>query len=161
MIAALVAAVLLAAGFPAAQATPEHGGYLDPQNTQWANPNRALTPGAIASRDIRVVCDPFYTDRHGRIGPRLALAVFDRYGVHAQQRAAYEIVHLIAAELGGADTVENLYPVRKAMLTKDSSAADAKTHVDRLLRTRVCSGEMQLDEAQRREVAGWQRAIEF
>jgi hypothetical protein len=63
-------------------------------------PNPKLTPGRIAERD---------NDRVG-VTLKLEQQVFARYRLPWSRRAEFKIDHLIPLELGGAETIDNLWP---------------------------------------------------
>jgi hypothetical protein len=63
-------------------------------------PNPKLTPGRIARTD---------KDRAG-ITLKLEQKVFARYRLPWERRREFKIDHLIPTELGGADTLDNLWP---------------------------------------------------
>lgn len=63
-------------------------------------PNPKLTPGRVAQGD---------KDRGG-VTAEMEQKVFARYRLPWSSRAAFKIDHLIPVELGGADTIDNLWP---------------------------------------------------
>jgi hypothetical protein len=74
------------------------------------------------------------------------------YGFQGQRLADYELDHLIAVELGGAQAdIANLWP---APWTGDGSARQ-KDVVENFLRREVCRWAMQLSEAQRQIATDW------
>jgi hypothetical protein len=70
---------------------------------------------------------------------------------YPQPRGAYEVDHLIPLELGGDNTIANLWP----------EAADPvpgfheKDKVENYLHRQVCSGAMGLTDAQRQIASDW------
>lgn len=107
-----------------------------------ALPRPALTPGAARPLSAAVVCGtPWGADRrHVTQGMRRRVA--RAYGIDWAQRGRYEFDHLIPRELGGADTVENLWP-------QPWAEARLKDRQENRLHRAVCSGRISLAEAQR------------
>jgi hypothetical protein len=71
--------------------------------------------------------------------------VFARYRLPWERRAEFKIDHLIPRELGGADTIDNLWP---QSLRVKPYAADRKEILTELLIEKVRSGRMTLADAQ-------------
>lgn len=111
-------------------------------------PDPACTPGAIATTDLPVVCR---TSTRGRrhVSRDVRRHVFVAYGLSPDQpQGAYEIDHLIPLELGGSNTLANLWP-------QPAPAFHDKDRAEDTLHNRVCSGKMTLDEAQRMMATDW------
>jgi hypothetical protein len=98
-------------------------------------PKPKLTPGRVAKSDKE------------RAGVSLAMEqkVFARYRLPWASRAAFRIDHLIPVELGGADTIDNLWP---QSLRARPYGADRKELLAEVLRLKVARGQMSLEEAQ-------------
>jgi hypothetical protein len=98
-------------------------------------PKPKLTPGRVAKSDKE------------RAGVSLAMEqkVFARYRLPWASRAAFKIDHLIPVELGGADTIDNLWP---QSLRARPYGADRKELLAEVLRLKVARGQMTLEEAQ-------------
>ena len=63
-------------------------------------PNPKLTPGRVARTD----------KERGGVTTKTEQKVFARYRLPWTRRAEFKIDHLVPLELGGADTVDNLWP---------------------------------------------------
>jgi hypothetical protein len=98
-------------------------------------PKPKLTPGRVAKSDKE------------RAGVSLAMEqkVFARYRLPWASRAAFKIDHLIPVELGGADTIDNLWPQSRRARPY---GADRKELLAEVLRLKVARGQMTLEEAQ-------------
>lgn len=105
-------------------------------------PNRKLTPGKIAERD---------KDRGG-VSLKMEQKVFARYRLPWSRRAEFKIDHLIPLELGGADTIDNLWP---QSLRAKPYGPDRKELLAELLVTRVRAGQMTLAQAQEEISRDW------
>ena len=98
-------------------------------------PNPRLTPGRIAERD---------KDRGG-VTVKMEQKVFARYRLPWSRRAEFKIDHLIPLELGGADTIDNLWP---QSLRIKPYGADRKELLTELLLQRIRTGRMTIAQAQ-------------
>ncbi len=105
-------------------------------------PNPTLTPGKVAGRD---------KDRNG-VTEEMERKVFGRYHIPWRRRPEFKVDHLIPAELGGADTVDNLWP--QSLYTKPYNAQRKELLTQRLL-VRIASGEMTLVKAQEEISEDW------
>lgn len=105
-------------------------------------PNPKLTPGRVAQHD------------KDRAGVTLAIEqkVFARYRLPWSRRAEFKIDHLIPPELGGADTIDNLWPQR---LRAKPYGADRKELLTEVLLMRIRKGEMTAAEAQEQISRDW------
>ena len=105
-------------------------------------PDPKLTPGKVARNG---------KGRNG-VTEEMERRVFDRYHIPWRRRPEFKVDHLIPAELGGADTIDNLWP--QSLYTKPYNAQRKELLTQRLL-TRIASGEMTLAQAQREIREDW------
>jgi hypothetical protein len=105
-------------------------------------PNRKLTPGRIAERD---------KDRGG-VTLEMEQKVFAHYRLPWSRRAEFKIDHLIPLELGGADTIDNLWP--QSVRIKPYGA-DRKELLTELLLEWVRTGRMTIAQAQEEMRKDW------
>jgi hypothetical protein len=98
-------------------------------------PNPKLTPGRIAQTD---------KDRGG-VTVEMEQKLFARYRLPWTRRAAFKIDHLIPLELGGADTIDNLWP---QSLRARPYGPDRKELLTEVLRQRIAKRQITLEEAQ-------------
>ncbi len=98
-------------------------------------PNRKLTPGKIVERD---------KDRGG-VTIKMEQKVFARYRLPWSRRAEFKIDHLIPVELGGADTINNLWP--QSVRTRPYGA-NRKELLTEILLERVARKQITLEQAQ-------------
>lgn len=115
-----------------------------------ARPDRTLTPGATVPVSLETLCAGGEPER--TVPVRTAYAVFDQYGIRDPKPRAYELDYLITPALGGADDVRNLWPQPYAGGMWNARVKDA---LEDFLRAKVCTGEMDLDEAQREIATDW------
>ncbi|MEY2548745.1 MAG: hypothetical protein QOJ87_291 [Verrucomicrobiota bacterium] len=105
-------------------------------------PNPKLTPGRVANRD------------KDRAGVTLAMEqkVFARYRLPWASRPAFKIDHLIPVELGGADTIDNLWP---QSLRARPYGAERKELLAEVFRLKIARGQMTLAQAQEQIGKDW------
>ena len=105
-------------------------------------PNRKLTPGKVA-RGAK--------ERSG-VTEEMERRVFDRYHIPWLRRPEFKVDHLIPIELGGADTINNLWP--QSLSTKPYNAQRKELLTQRLV-VLITSSEMSLAQAQREISEDW------
>jgi hypothetical protein len=105
-------------------------------------PNRKLTPGKVARNG---------KDRNG-VTEEMERKVFERYRIPWRRRAEFKIDHLIPAELGGADTIDNLWP--QSLRIKPYGAVRKELLTQRLLAC-IADGKMTLTKAQEEISEDW------
>jgi hypothetical protein len=105
-------------------------------------PDPKLTPGKVARNG---------KGRNG-VTEEMERHVFDLYHLPWRRRPEFKVDHLIPAELGGADTIDNLWP--QSLYTKPYSAHRKELLTQRLL-ARIASGEMTLAQAQKEIREDW------
>ena len=105
-------------------------------------PNPKLTPGRVAQSE---------KDRGG-VTVEMEQKVFARYRLPWSSRAAFKIDHLIPLELGGADTIDNLWPQR---LRARPYGPDRKELLTEVLLQRIARGQITLEQAQEQISRDW------
>ncbi|MEO5925240.1 MAG: zf-HC2 domain-containing protein [Bryobacteraceae bacterium] len=114
-------------------------------------PDPALTPGATLPISQAEVCQmPANTARV--IPASVGRQVFDHYGIDRPRPRDYELDHLIAPELGGADDPRNYWP-------QPYGVSDWNAHVKDALEDRlhelVCENKLSLATAQHDISENW------
>jgi hypothetical protein len=154
--ARLAAVLTTAALTPGASSSPESNDM----------PNEALTPGAVATTDVGIVCRPGYATSvrpTGALWRHLKDEAYDRYGLsqghrsmidaHGVRQPAYEVDHLVPLEIGGDPTdIRNLWP-------EPIESARVKDEVENELHEMVCSGGMPLAQAQAAIAHDWKKSV--
>jgi hypothetical protein len=114
-------------------------------------PDSACTPGAVMTTDLDVIC-------HQATGPRRNVPAsvhkeaFTDYGFSfPQATGAFEVDHLVPLELGGDNTIDNLW----AEAASPKPGFHEKDHVEDYLHRQVCSGAMTLEDAQKVVATDW------
>lgn len=122
-------------------------------------PNPELTPGAIdPDATASVICVRGYTSGQNSKGnlvrdvpASVKTAIFKRYGIDPKSDK-FEIDHLISLELGGSNDPNNLWP---QSYTTTPFNAHVKDALEDRLHALVCSGKVDLREAQSAIARDW------
>jgi anti-sigma factor RsiW len=116
-----------------------------------ALPVASLTPGATWNLAVDELCSPD-THEQAEVSHAIRAEVLRAYGMERVPVDRYELDYLITPELGGAPTVQNLWPQRYASRRWN---ARVKDQLERLLPALVCSGEISLQTAQHDIAVDW------
>jgi hypothetical protein len=115
-----------------------------------SRPNLQLTPGAVATRDVNVLCQQPKRTRTP-IAYADQRAGFLAYRIPFPQDASkYGLDYLVPLQLGGAPVIANLWPVANRGI-----GFHEKEQLNAKLRVAVCRGELPLAQAQQDIVADW------
>ncbi len=110
-----------------------------------ALPDSACTPGAIfpdATTDK--ICQPGYSSSVRNVSTSTKNEVYSEYGISEHTTGEYEVDHLISLELGGSNSIANLWPEP----ADPRPGFHEKDKVENYLHDQVCSGAMSLHDAQ-------------
>jgi hypothetical protein len=112
-------------------------------------PNPTLTPGAIQSSDTAAICTPGWASAHRDVSWTTENAVAAEYGLSSHD--GYEIDHLIPLELGGSNSVSNLWPEPY----NSPYGAVEKDGLEDWLHEQVCDSGLPLPSAQHEIAKNW------
>jgi hypothetical protein len=115
-------------------------------------PDSSLTPGSIRLISTQQVCVVPPEDEGRLAPPQLAVRVFERYRILNPKPRTYEVDYLISPALGGANDIDNLWPVPYAEGVWTSRVKDA---LEDHMRSLVCSGKLDLATAQHEISSNW------
>jgi hypothetical protein len=103
------------------------------------------------TKDLDIICHHGTRERR-RVEASVHRQAFTEYGyTFPQARGAFEVDHLIPLELGGNNTIENLW----AEPANPKPGFRQKDRVENYLHKQVCAGAMTLDAAQRVIATDW------
>ena len=98
-----------------------------------------LTTGA------KTICTSGYTKTVRNVPSAVKHAVYDSYGIPTHKPGDYEVNHLISLELGGSNSVRNLWPESFILKPLNAHVKDA---VENKLHQLICSGQISVQAAQ-------------
>jgi hypothetical protein len=115
------------------------------------------TPGATAIDDLEILCHQPTTGRRCNFSKATRETIFRAYGLpYPEPKGAYEVDHLIPLELGGANSLANVWPEA----AEPKPGFHQKDWLENELHRRVCSGEMDLAAARKLIAHNWVTAYQ-
>lgn len=118
-------------------------------------PDPARTPGDVLTTDPAVICQPGYTKTVRNVPQQVKEAVYREYGITTRENGEYEVDHLISLELGGSNSMRNLWP--ESYLTQPLNA-HVKDDIENRLHELACAGKITFSEAQQAIAHNWEAA---
>jgi hypothetical protein len=115
-------------------------------------PDPNLTPGNTFDVTVQDLCVPGYTKKVRNVPAEMKREVYREYGVTSHSPGDYEADHLIPLELGGSNSIENLWP--ESHRTSPWNA-QVKERLESKLHELVCSGQLDLKTAQQAIASNW------
>ncbi len=124
---------------------PSHSAHL---------PDPSLTPGDTLNVTASDICVSGYSAKVRDVPQSGKDQAYAEYGITAHAPGSYEVDHLISLELGGSNSIKNLWP--------EPYFGDWNAHVkDKLenkLHDLICSGQLDLKSAQQQIATDWMSA---
>ncbi|MGZ6707960.1 MAG: hypothetical protein ACXVFN_13595 [Solirubrobacteraceae bacterium] len=115
-------------------------------------PDRQCTPGAyFKNADRAHICVAGYTATVRRVSQALKGRVFAEYGITTHSGATYEVDHLVPLELGGSNSIANLFPEA----ARPTPGFHEKDRLENKAHDRVCAGARSLRATQRSIAKDW------
>ena len=160
-LALLTAAALAALCFgcrstPAGLAAPGHRMSQSAASPDQSNspllPDPKMTPGATLPVATGDICVSGYSEKVRNVPSDVKQQVYAEYGITRHRPGEYEVDHLISLELGGSNSVKNLWP--QSYLTQPWNA-HVKDKLENELHDEVCSGKLSLPTAQHDIATDW------
>ena len=116
-------------------------------------PDPKMTPGATLPVTARRHLPSLATPRRSATFPLdVKQQVYAEYGITSHKPGDYEVDHLISLELGGSNSIKNLWP--QSYLTQPWNA-HVKDALENELHDEVCSGRLDLATAQHDIATDW------
>lgn len=111
-------------------------------------PDSSCTPGDVETTDLQIICHS-YTQSRRDVPRSVRRAIFVKYGLSPNEpHGSYEVDHLIPLELGGSNDISNLWP-------EAAPGYHAKDIIENKLHSLVCSGKMNIVDAQSQIAKDW------
>ena len=115
-------------------------------------PDPVMTPGGVLPVTKEDICVPGYSKKVRDVPVGVKRKVYAAYGITQHRTGEYEIDHLISLQLGGSNSVKNLWP--QSYLTQPWNA-HVKDALENRLHSEVCKGHLDLATAQREIATDW------
>ncbi len=115
-------------------------------------PNKTRTPGDALDVTAKDVCKPGYSKLVRDVPQAVKNQAYTNYGITSRKPGEYEIDHLISLELGGSNSIKNLWP--QSYVTKPWNA-HVKDKLENELHKEVCDGKISMATAQHDISADW------
>ncbi|HEY2895835.1 MAG TPA: hypothetical protein VGJ12_01760 [Gemmatimonadaceae bacterium] len=115
-------------------------------------PDLAKTPGDTLEVTAADICVPGYSKKVRNVPIAVKRQVYLNYGIRKHKPGDYEIDHLISLELGGSNSIRNLWPQSYRTSPWNAHVKDA---LENELHRRVCAGTIDLATAQRIIAQNW------
>jgi hypothetical protein len=120
---------------------------------QGAYPDPKCTPGDVFNVTREQVCTPNYSSSVRDVSQSVKDQVYATYGITSHIGGQYEVDHFISLELGGSNEISNLWPEAAS----PKPGCHEKDVVENYLHDQVCSGAMELSDAQHLITTDWIR----
>ena len=114
-------------------------------------PDNHMTPGEILPVGLDKICTVGYTKEVRDVSDSKKDHVFELYGM-TRTPGMYEVDHLVSLQLGGSNSMRNLWP--QAYYGEPWNAR-VKDDLENVLHRLVCDGKIPLDLAQKAIAANW------
>lgn len=111
-------------------------------------PDPHATPGDVAITDLKRLCSTKWGKDARHVTPAMKRHVCAAYGAKECPGPKWEVDHLISRELGGADTVKNVW-------AQPWKQARVKDRLENRLHKEVCAGARLLQDTQWRIARDW------
>ena len=113
-------------------------------------PNTKLTPGATLDVTKDDICTKGYSKKVRDVPTSVKRQVYAEYNVQFVPRL-YEVDHLISLELGGSNSIRNLWPESYDIYWN----AHVKDALENRLHSMVCDGSISMEGAQKAISTNW------
>jgi hypothetical protein len=139
-------------------ATPQTLGAISKTGPDALYPNPSITPGEIFPNATKEqVCISGYSATVRNVPIKEKKRVFEEYGLnYPQPTGAYEVDHFISLELGGDNSIQNLWPEP----ANPVPGFHQKDVVENYLHKQVCDGVISLEEAQNEIKTDWYKVYQ-
>ncbi len=145
-----VTGVPVSGGVPASGSLPTLGGQNRSSYAAYL-PNPQMTPGDTLDVTKADICEPGYSSKVRNVPQSVKNQAYQEYGILSHKAGEYEVDHLISLELGGSNSIKNLWPESYS----GPWNAHIKDKLENKLHELVCSGSLDLTTAQHDISTDW------
>ncbi len=115
-------------------------------------PDPACTPGAVFPNATAAdICTPGYSSKVRNVPTSTKDKVYAEYGITSHDPGQYEVDHLVSLELGGSNSIANLWPEP----AEPPPGFHEKDKVEDYLHTQLCDGKLSLQQVQFQIATDW------
>lgn len=115
-------------------------------------PDPKLTPGAVLPVTKADICVPGYTKKVRNVPASVKRQVYTEYGITSHKTGDFEVDHLISLELGGSNSIKNLWPQSYKTQPWNARVKDA---LENELHDEICKGTIDMAAAQKEIATDW------
>ena len=115
-------------------------------------PDPKITPGDALDVTAQDVCTSGYSKKVRNVPQAVKEQVYKNYGILSRGKGEFEVDHLISLELGGSNSIKNLWP--ESFLTQPWNA-HVKDALENELHDEICSGKVDIKIAQQDIARDW------
>lgn len=120
-------------------------------------PDPVKTPGEVMTADANQICLRGYSKSVRHVPESVKRLAYASYGITSRQTGEYEVDHLISLQLGGSNSIKNLWP--ESFVTQPLNA-HVKDELENKLHELICSNQLPVAQAQREIASNWIQAYE-
>lgn len=150
------AAALLAGVWSAQPATAATAAGHGHARVRWESgqplPDRQATPGRWTHDGPSKFCHSSYIEQVRDVSETTKRRVFAEYGISYAKHSHYEVDHLVPLELGGSNSIKNLWPEK-------GKIPNAKDGVENELHDLVCQPRLGVGKTRRAIARDWVKAM--
>ncbi len=115
-------------------------------------PDATITPGDMLPVTAKDICVRGYAGKVRNVPQAVKEQAYKNYGVTRRQKGEYEVDHLISLELGGSNSIRNLWP--QSYKTKPWNAR-VKDKLENALHDDICSNKSDIRVVQSKIAGNW------
>jgi hypothetical protein len=121
-------------------------------------PDPKLTPGDVFEVTVQDICVPGYSKKVRNVPAEMKREVYEEYGVTSHDPGDYEVDNLIPLEVGGSNSIKNLWP---ELHRTSPWNAQVKDRLESKFHELVCNGQLDLKTAQHAIASNWIEAYKL
>ena len=115
-------------------------------------PDVHITPGDALAVTARDVCTLGYAGKVRNVPQAVKEQAYKNYGITSRAKGEYEVDHLISLELGGSNSIKNLWPQSFKTMPWN---AHVKDKLENAYHDDICSNKIDIKTAQTKIAGNW------